>query len=97
MIFGGSGLGVAACGATHVTEGMIAAAANALAGLVNAYRPVPPLFADDERPAHGVGDGRPGRGEGRRRGRVASVSFDDPIQQVYSRMWRPKYPVIEAI
>jgi len=28
---------------------------------------------------------------------VASVSFDDPIQQVYSRMWRPKYPVIEAI
>ncbi|NLJ53888.1 MAG: NAD-dependent malic enzyme, partial [Intrasporangiaceae bacterium] len=39
LIFPGLGLGVAACRASRVTESMIAAAASALAGLVNAWRP----------------------------------------------------------
>ena len=97
LIFPGLGLGVAACGATHVTEGMIAAAANALAGLVNAYRPGAPLLPmmNDLRMVSAtvaLAVAKAAVEEG-----VASVSFDDPIQQVYSRMWRPKYPVIEAI
>ncbi len=44
LIFPGLGLGVAACQATRVTESMITAAAEALAGLVNAWRPGAPLL-----------------------------------------------------
>jgi malate dehydrogenase (oxaloacetate-decarboxylating) len=97
LIFPGLGLGVAACRASRVTEGMIAAASEALAGLVNAWRPGAPLLP-------GMGDLRlvsatvaiavadQAAAEG-----VAEKPLTDPIQQVYERMWQPRYPQIEAI
>jgi malate dehydrogenase (oxaloacetate-decarboxylating) len=97
LIFPGLGLGVAACRASRVTEGMIAAASEALAGLVNAWRPGAPLLP-------GMGDLRlvsatvaiavaeQAAAEG-----VAEEPLTDPIQQVYERMWQPRYPEIEAI
>ena len=97
LIFPGLGLGVSACHATRITESMIAAAAEALAGLVNAWRPGAPLLP-------GIGDLRlvsatvaiavaqRAAEEG-----VAEQPLSDPIQQVYERMWQPRYPEIEAI
>jgi malate dehydrogenase (oxaloacetate-decarboxylating) len=97
LIFPGLGLGVAACRARVVTEGMIAAASQARAGLVNAWRPGAPLLP-------GIGDLRlvsatvaiavaqEAAAEG-----VADAPLSDPIQQVYERMWQPRYPDIEAI
>ena len=97
LIFPGLGLGVAACRATRVTPGMIAAASQALAGLVNAWRPGAPLLP-------GIGDlrlvsatvaievAKQATAEG-----VAERPLTDPVQQVYERMWQPRYPDVEAI
>ena len=97
LIFPGLGLGVAACRATRITPGMIAAASQALAGLVNAWRPGAPLLP-------GIGDlrlvsatvaievAKQAMKEG-----VAERPLTDPVQQVYERMWQPRYPQVEAI
>ena len=97
LIFPGLGLGVAASRATRVTEDMIAAASEALAGLVNAWRPGAPLLP-------GMGDlrlvsatvaiavAKQAAADG-----VAEKPLSDPIQQIYERMWQPRYPEIEAI
>ncbi|MGC5585217.1 NAD-dependent malic enzyme [Ornithinimicrobium sp. W1665] len=97
LIFPGLGLGVAACGATRITPGMIAAASQALASLVNAWRPGAPLLP-------GIGElrlvsatvaievAKQAAVEG-----VADRPLTDPVQQVYERMWQPRYPEVEAI
>jgi malate dehydrogenase (oxaloacetate-decarboxylating) len=97
LIFPGLGLGVAACQASRVTQDMIAAASEALAGLVNSWRPGAPLLP-------GMGDlrlvsatvaiavAKQAAADG-----VAGTPLSDPIQQVYERMWQPTYPDIEAI
>ncbi|MEZ5094507.1 NAD-dependent malic enzyme [Nocardioides sp.] len=97
LIFPGLGLGVAACRASRVTDGMVGAAADALAGLVNAYRPGASLL-----PSLGelrmvsatvaVAVARAAEAEG-----VAEAPLTDPVQQVFARMWQPEYPPIEAI
>jgi malate dehydrogenase (oxaloacetate-decarboxylating) len=97
LIFPGLGLGVAACRATRVTEGMIAAAAEALAGLVNTWRPGAPLLP-------GMSDLRLvsatvaiAVAEQAAREGVADQPLTDPVQQVFERMWQPRYPEVEAI
>ena len=97
LIFPGLGLGVAACRANRVTKGMIAAAADALAGLVNAWRPGAPLLP-------GISDLRLvsatvaiAVAEQAAREGVAERELANPIQEVYERMWQPNYPEIEAI
>ena len=97
LIFPGLGLGVAACRARKITEGMIAAAADALAGLVNAWRPGASLLP-------GISDLRLvsatvaiAVAEQAAREGVADNPLSDPIQQVVERMWQPQYPRIEAI
>jgi malate dehydrogenase (oxaloacetate-decarboxylating) len=97
LIFPGLGLGVAAAGATRVTEGMVAAAADALAGLVNAYRPGAALLPTMSElrmvsATVAVAVARAAAEDG-----VTERSLDDPIQQVYTRMWQPDYPEIQAI
>jgi malate dehydrogenase (oxaloacetate-decarboxylating) len=97
LIFPGLGLGVAAARATRVTEGMVAAAADALAGLVNAYRPGASLLPtmSDLRMVSAtvaVAVAKAAADEG-----VADGALDDPIQQVYARMWQPDYPAVEPI
>lgn len=97
LIFPGLGLGVAACRASRVTDGMIAAAAAALAGLVNTWRPGAPLLPgmSDLRLVSAtvaIAVAKRATEEG-----VAQLPLTDPIQQVYERMWQPRYPDIEAI
>jgi malate dehydrogenase (oxaloacetate-decarboxylating) len=88
---------VAACRAKRVTEGMIAAAAQALAGLVNAYRPGAPLLPgmNDLRMVSStvaLAVAQAATEEG-----VAERPLTEPIQEVYGRMWKPRYPEIEAV
>ena len=97
LIFPGLGLGVAACRARRVTEGMISAAAHALAGLVNAYRPgasLLPLMGNlrtvSATVALAVAQAAADEG-------VADRPLEDPIQEIYSRMWQPDYPPVEPI
>ena len=78
-------------------EGMIAAAAQALASMVNAYRPGAPLLPaiSDLRQVSAtiaVAVAEQAAREG-----VAQEPLSDPIQQIYARMWQPVYPEIEAI
>jgi len=97
LIFPGLGLGVAACQATRVTSGMIAAAADALAGLVNTYRPGAALLPSisDLRMVSAtvaVAVARAATAE-----EVANRPLTDPIQDIYARMWQPVYPPVQVV
>lgn len=97
LIFPGLGLGVAACGATRVSEGMIAAAAEALASMVNAYRPGASLLPEISQLRQvsatvAVAVAKQAAAEGLARKRLTS-----PIEQVFARMWQPKYPPLEFV
>jgi malate dehydrogenase (oxaloacetate-decarboxylating) len=97
LIFPGLGLGVAACRASRVTDGMISAAAEALAGMVNAWRPGAPLLPgmNDLRVVSAtvaIAVATRATEEG-----VAQVPLTDPVGQVFERMWQPSYPEVEAI
>ena len=96
LVFPGLGLGVTVARASRVSEGMIAAAADAVAGLSNATRPgaalLPPV--SDLRPvsaAVAIAVARAAAAEG-----LAQVPVDNPIQQVHQAMWRPDYPKVET-
>ncbi|HNQ06151.1 MAG TPA: NAD-dependent malic enzyme [Tetrasphaera sp.] len=97
LIFPGLGLGVATCQATRISDGMIAAAAEALAGMVNAYRQGAPLLPTISAlrtvsATVAVAVAQQAAAEG-----LARNPLTDPIQQIYERMWQPVYPEIEAI
>ena len=97
LIFPGLGLGVAAAQATRITDGMIMAAAETLAGQVNAYRPGASLLPgmSELRPvsAHvALAVARAAAAEG-----VAERPLSDPINDIYQRMWQPEYPEIEVV
>ena len=98
LIFPGLGLGGGRWrGPPGSPTGMIAAAADALAGLVNAYRPGAALLPSisDLRMVSAtvaVAVAKAAAVDG-----VAGRPLDDPIQQVYARMWQPDYPEIEPI
>jgi malate dehydrogenase (oxaloacetate-decarboxylating) len=97
LVFPGLGLGVAVARAARVTDGMLAAAADAVAGLSDASRPGAPLLS----PVDGLHEvsatvavavALAAAADG-----VAQVDLDDPIQQVHEAMWRPEYPRVEAV
>jgi malate dehydrogenase (oxaloacetate-decarboxylating) len=97
LVFPGLGLGVTVARASHITDRLIAAAADAVAKLSDATRPgtslLPPVR--DLRPvsaAVAIEVVRVADAEG-----LAQVPIDNPIQQVHDTMWRYEYPRIEAI
>src|SRR4051812_10407559 len=97
LVFPGLGLGVTVARASHITDRLIAAAADAVAKLSDATRPgtslLPPVR--DLRPvsaAVAIEVVRVADAEG-----LAQVPIDNPIQQVHDMMWRYEYPRIEAI
>ncbi len=97
LIFPGLGLGVAVSRARRITETMILAASEALAGLVNAWRPGAALLPamSDLRLVSAtvaIAVAKQAAAEG-----LAEHVLDDPVQEVYERMWQPSYPEIEAI
>jgi malate dehydrogenase (oxaloacetate-decarboxylating) len=96
LVFPGLGLGVTVARASRISDGMIAAAADAVARLSNATRPgaslLPPV--SELRPvsaAVAIAVVRAAVAEG-----LAQVPVDNPIQQVHQAMWRPDYPKVET-
>lgn len=92
LVFPGLGLGVAVCRATRVTDGMIAATAQAVASLVNfrkAGQSLLPSVRDLRRVSANVAIAvaRQAELDG-----VAQNPLHDPVQQIFEAMWQPVYP-----
>jgi malate dehydrogenase (oxaloacetate-decarboxylating) len=97
LIFPGLGLGVTVARARRVSDGMLAAAAAALAGLTDASTPgaavLPPVASLREvSAAVATAVAAAAQAEG-----LAQTQLDDPARQVAQAMWTPSYPIIEAI
>jgi malate dehydrogenase (oxaloacetate-decarboxylating) len=95
LVFPGLGLGVTVARATRISERMIAAAADAVAGLSDATRAGAPLLppVSDLRPvsaAVAIAVDTSAAAEG-----LARVPLDNLIQQVHEAMWQPQYPRLE--
>ena len=96
LVFPGLGLGVTVARASRITDGLIAAAADAVARLSDATRPGAPLLppVSDLRPvsaAVAIAVAQAAVAEG-----LAQVPVDNPIEAVHQAMWRPQYPKVET-
>ncbi len=97
LIFPGLGLGVTVARARRVSDGMLAAAAAALAGLSHASTPgtavLPPVtMLREVSAAIAAAVAQAGQDEG-----LAQAHLDDPIKQVAQAMWEPAYPAITPV
>ena len=97
LIFPGLGLGVTVSRARRVSDGMLAAAADALAGLSDAVTPgtavLPPVSSlRDVSAAVAEAVARAAQAEG-----LSDVPLDGLPGQVRAAMWEPAYPKVEAI
>ncbi len=97
LIFPGLGLGVTVARARRVSDGMLLAAADALADLSDADAPgagvLPPvtsLRATSAAVAAAVAQAACSED-------LAGVQLTDPVRQVREAMWEPDYPRIEAV
>jgi malate dehydrogenase (oxaloacetate-decarboxylating) len=97
LIFPGLGLGVTVVQAERVSPEMIHAAANALAGLMNEYRPGASLLPSMAQlrvvaatVAKAVAETAQDQGLARR-------PMTNPINDIYQHMWKPKYPQLEVL
>ena len=97
LVFPGLGLGVAVVRARRVSDRMLAAAADAVAGLSDAgirgaplLPPVDNLREVSATVAVAVAEAAVADG-------LADVALDDPIQQIHQAMWQPEYPRVEAV
>ena len=97
LVFPGVGLGVTVARARRLSDGMLAAAADAVAGLSDAARRGAPLLppVDDlrlvsARVAIAVAEAAAAEG-------LAQVDLHDPARQVHQGMWRPEYPRVEPV
>ncbi len=92
LVFPGLGLGAIAAGATRITDGMLRAAAHAVAGLVNTSASGSPLLPEvavlrDTSLAVGVAVGRAALADGV----AAAQPGSDIARQVRSLIWQPGY------
>jgi malate dehydrogenase (oxaloacetate-decarboxylating) len=97
LVFPGLGLGVAVVRARRVSDRMLAAAAEAVAGLSDATTPGAPLLppVDNLREVSAtvaVAVARAAVADG-----LAEVALDDPVQQVHQAMWQPEYARVDAV
>jgi malate dehydrogenase (oxaloacetate-decarboxylating) len=95
LIFPGLGLGVTVARASRITDGMLAAAADAVAGLSDATTVGASLLPSVDKlrmvsAAVGVAVAQAADSEG-----LATADLHNPVQQVHDAMWRPAYPQIE--
>jgi malate dehydrogenase (oxaloacetate-decarboxylating) len=97
LIFPGLGLGVTISRARRISDGMLAAAADAVAKLSDPTVPGAPLLppiADLRAVSAAVGAAVASAAvkEG-----LAGVAVDDPVARARQAMWRPEYPRFEVI
>ena len=96
MLYPGLGLGVIVSGAARISDGMLAAAANAVSSLVTVRQPGASLLphVDDLRSVSvtvAVAVAEAAEAEG-----LARVTFTDMVQQVLDTMWQPEYRLLVA-
>jgi malate dehydrogenase (oxaloacetate-decarboxylating) len=94
LSYPGIGLGTIVARAAHVTDGMLRAAAEAIAGLVDAHEQGAGLLPDIENlrvtsATVAVAVARRAAQDG-----VAQVELADPVQAVQDAMWRAAYPAL---
>jgi malate dehydrogenase (oxaloacetate-decarboxylating) len=96
LVYPGVGLGTVVSRASRVTDGMLLAAAEAIAGLVDVHQPgagllpeVPNLRATSATVAVAVA--RQAAQDG-----VAETDLADPIQAVQDAMWHAAYPTLDV-
>jgi malate dehydrogenase (oxaloacetate-decarboxylating) len=92
LVFPGLGLGVTVARAQRVTDRMIEAAADAVAGLSNPTAPgaslLPPVTnLRTVSAAVAIAVAHAAEEDG-----LADIPLTDPVQQVHQAMWRPNYP-----
>jgi malate dehydrogenase (oxaloacetate-decarboxylating) len=92
LLYPGLGLGTIVCGANHVTDGMLLAAANAVAGQVDVRGPGASLLpqVDNLRASSAtvaVAVAKAAAADG-----VATVEHENLVQAVQDAMWQPVYP-----
>jgi len=97
LVFPGLGLGVTVARARRISDGMLAAAADAVAELSDATTPGAALLPSVENlrmvsAAVGVAVALAADREG-----LAQAGLGDPVQQIHQAMWRPEYPRIELV
>jgi malate dehydrogenase (oxaloacetate-decarboxylating) len=97
LVFPGIGLGVKVAKAERISDGMLQAAADAVAGLVDVGEPGAALLpaVADLRPVSAtvaVAVVRAAVEQG-----LARADVTDPLAEVHAAMWEPVYPVIEAV
>jgi malate dehydrogenase (oxaloacetate-decarboxylating) len=97
LIFPGLGLGVTVARARRVTDGMLSAAAAAVAGMSDATAPGAPLLppvtnlrAISAAVATAVATAAQAE-------EVAQARLTDPASQVLAAMWAPEYPKLEPV
>ena len=97
LVFPGLGLGVNVARARRISDGVIQACADAVAGMVDVEQPGAPLLpavADLRRVsaivAVAVADAAAAEG-------LAQVEVRNSLEQVHAVMWQPVYPVIEPV
>ncbi len=97
LIFPGLGLGTSVVRARRITDEMIYAAADALAGLVNEYRPgasLLPSMSDLRLVASTVAKAVAETAEHQG---LARRPMTNPIHDIYQHMWKPEYPTLEVL
>jgi malate dehydrogenase (oxaloacetate-decarboxylating) len=97
LIFPGLGLGVTVARAQRISDGMLAAAADAVAELSDATSVGASLLPSVDQlrmvsAAVGVAVAKAAQQEG-----LAQAELDNPVQQIHQAMWRPAYPRIELV
>jgi malate dehydrogenase (oxaloacetate-decarboxylating) len=97
LVFPGIGLGVGVARAERISDGMLQAAADAVAGLVDVTEPgaaLLPAVADLRAVSATVAVAvvRAAVEEG-----LARAEVTDPLAQVHAAMWEPVYPTVEAV
>jgi malate dehydrogenase (oxaloacetate-decarboxylating) len=97
LVFPGLGLGVTVCRARRVSDGMLSAAARAVADLADVAAPGAPVLPPvtslrSVSAAVAIAVARAAQAEG-----LAGAPLDDPDEQVRRAMWAPAYPTIDPI
>jgi malate dehydrogenase (oxaloacetate-decarboxylating) len=95
LVYPGIGLGTIVSGAEHVTDGMLLAAAEAIAGLVDVNTPGASLLPDVENLRASSASVAVAVAQQAAKGGVAEA-LDDPIQAVQEAMWQARYPDLEV-
>jgi malate dehydrogenase (oxaloacetate-decarboxylating) len=97
LVFPGLGLGVAVARARRVSDRMLAATADAVAGLSDATTRGAPLLPPVDNLREVSATVAVAVAKAAAADDLAEVALDDPVQQVHQAMWQPEYPRVEAV